>query len=132
MIIEKGFYHPNHGYWQSSIETDLYTDEDIENMNPVGTIEVPLQPSALHKFISGKWISPSQKEIDDAKATEVRAERNFKLKTEVDPIVTNHLRWAEFTAEQQQSWVDYRRALLDITDQPGFPHNVIWPTKPVL
>jgi hypothetical protein len=24
----------------------------------------------------------------------------------------------------------YRQALRDITLQPGFPHNVTWPTKP--
>jgi len=24
----------------------------------------------------------------------------------------------------------YRQALRDITSQPGFPHDVSWPTKP--
>ena len=29
-----------------------------------------------------------------------------------------------------QAWVDYRQALRDITNQTGFPHDVVWPTKP--
>jgi hypothetical protein len=27
-------------------------------------------------------------------------------------------------------WAPYRQALRDITNQPGFPHEVTWPTKP--
>lgn len=27
-------------------------------------------------------------------------------------------------------WATYRQALRDITDQPDFPHDVTWPTKP--
>lgn len=38
--------------------------------------------------------------------------------------------WASMTSEQQQSWLDYRQALLDITNQPSFPLEVSWPTKP--
>lgn len=60
----------------------------------------------------------------------IREERDYKLRTEVDPIVSNPLRWADMTAEQQAAWAAYRTALLDITDQAGFPHNVTWPTKP--
>ena len=30
----------------------------------------------------------------------------------------------------QAAWASYRQALRDIPDQPGFPHNVAWPTKP--
>jgi hypothetical protein len=34
------------------------------------------------------------------------------------------------TQEQQQAWIDYRQALLDVPEQPGFPINVVWPSKP--
>jgi len=27
-------------------------------------------------------------------------------------------------------WTPYRQALRDITDQPGYPHNIDWPTPP--
>lgn len=27
-------------------------------------------------------------------------------------------------------WINYRKALRDITSQEGFPHNVVWPVSP--
>ena len=73
----------------------------------------------------------------------VRSNRDEKLKSEIDPVVSNPLRWEGMTAEQQQSWSDYRRALLDITtaypnpsfvwneDKQGYDEkNIIWPVKP--
>jgi len=76
------------------------------------------------------YTPPTQAELDQKAAELVRKQRDFFLVRMVDPIVSNPLRWADLTPEQQQSWADYRRALLDITDQAGFPHDVIWPVKP--
>ena len=59
-----------------------------------------------------------------------RAGRDRLLSEEVDPIVSNPLRWNSMTTEEQQAWADYRQALLDIPQQSGFPHDVVWPTKP--
>ena len=63
-------------------------------------------------------------------AADVRAERDRRLATEVDPIAGNALRWAALTPEQQQAWGDYRQALLDLPQQAGFPNNVTWPEVP--
>ena len=76
------------------------------------------------------YVPPTQEELDAAAAEAVRAERDYKLAYEVDPVVSNPLRWADLTAEKQAEWAAYRRALLDITAQSGFPHSVVWPTKP--
>ena len=76
------------------------------------------------------YVPPTQEELDAAAVLLVRQRRDFLLETEIDPVVTNTLRWADLTAEQQQAWATYRRALLDITAQAGFPHDVVWPTKP--
>ena len=76
------------------------------------------------------YVPPTQAELDAEAAAAVRAERDMKLATEVDTIAGNALRWAALTAEQQQAWADYRQALLDIPQQSGFPHDVVWPTKP--
>jgi hypothetical protein len=68
--------------------------------------------------------------LDAAAAADVRAQRDGLLVSDVDPIVSNPLRWADLSAEKQGQWATYRRALLDITAQAGFPHSVTWPTKP--
>ena len=61
---------------------------------------------------------------------QVRAERDMKLATEVDPIAGNALRWAALDADTQSAWAAYRQALLDVPSQDTFPYNVAWPTKP--
>jgi hypothetical protein len=63
-------------------------------------------------------------------AEDVRSQRNQILATAVDPLVSNPLRWADLTTEKQQAWADYRRALLDLPQQAGFPANVVWPVAP--
>jgi hypothetical protein len=78
----------------------------------------------------GDYIPPSQEELDDRAAEDVRATRAAILLYEVDPIVSNPLRWSDMTTEQQNAWSQYRTDLLNITDQEGFPHNVTWPTRP--
>lgn len=76
------------------------------------------------------YVPPTQEELDAMAAEAVRAQRDTILATEVDPIVSNPLRWAELSSEQQTAWSAYRRVLLDVTMQNGFPHLVSWPIKP--
>ena len=76
------------------------------------------------------YVPPTQEELDAEAAAAVRAERDMKLATEVDAIAGNALRWNALSATEQQVWADYRQALLDIPQQSGFPHDVVWPIKP--
>ena len=79
---------------------------------------------------SNNTVSFNQVWADEEMAANVRAERDTLLATEVDPIVSNPLRWADMTTAEQNAWSQYRTDLLNITDQAGFPHDVTWPTKP--
>lgn len=124
--MEKGFYHPERGYWQTNSDPD----PDILAGYPAGTVEVPLMPSVNHMWNGSQWVLRPQVEIDALSAAIVRGERDHRLVSQVDPVVSNPLRWADMTAEKQTEWAAYRRALLDITAQAGFPHSVVWPTKP--
>lgn len=38
---------------------------------------------------------------------------------------------APLTTAQKTMWIDYRAALRDITQQPGFPDSIEWPTQPI-
>lgn len=59
----------------------------------------------------------------DRKAEAIRTERN-KLLSETDWRASSDLVLSD-------SWKSYRQELRDITSQPTFPDEVIWPTKPV-
>lgn len=63
-------------------------------------------------------------------AFQAREKRNAILKFEVDPLANNALRWNDLSLDKQQAWADYRRALLDLPEQVGFPENIVWPIKP--
>jgi hypothetical protein len=113
--------HPVHGwipYTLDPADTDMTINNDdlLAAMASAGDVAA--------------YVPPTQAELDAAAAQAVRAERDMKLATEVDPIAGNALRWAALDADTQAAWAAYRQALLDIPEQAGFPHDVVWPTKP--
>lgn len=111
--------HPDYGWIPYTLDP-ADTDTTIDN-------------TAVMSLIGSNftaYVAPTQAELDAAAAASVRAERDAKLVNEVDPIVSNSLRWADLTAAKQAEWTQYRTDLLNITDQAGFPANVTWPTKP--
>lgn len=120
---EHGFYHPEKGYWQT---IGSPTKEHLSQY-PSGTKEIPTKPGPGYEYSGTEWVAPSQEWLDDTKATEVRYNRDYLLRIYVDPIVTNHLRWGELSEENKNIVKQYRKALLDITKQEGFPHSVTWP-----
>jgi hypothetical protein len=56
------------------------------------------------------------------------AERERRFIQEIDAI--NAIRWEEMDNDDKKAWKDYRKDLLDITKQSGYPLNIDWPTKP--
>jgi len=113
--------HPVHGWIPYTLDP-ADTDMTIDN-------NVLLAAMASAGDVAA-YVPPTQAELDEAAAQAVRAERDMKLSTEVDPIAGNALRWAALDADTQAAWAAYRQALLDVPVQAGFPHNVTWPTKP--
>lgn len=111
--------HPIFDWIPYSLDPDD-KDETIDNDNILILIGDNYEP----------YIAPTQEELDNEAAQDVRNQRDFILQKTVDAIVGNPLRWGDLTEEQQNAWKAYRTALLNISDQPGFPHNVTWPTSP--
>ena len=111
--------HPEHGWIPYGLNPDD-TDNTVDN-------------SVLLTLIGSDfdaYVAPTQEELDAGLAASLRAQRDQKLVNEVDPIVTNPLRWAELTDAKQAEWTQYRTDLLNLPAQAGFPNTVTWPTKP--
>lgn len=68
-------------------------------------------------YVKGYLPVPTTEE----KAAKVRSKRNLYLEVYVDPIVSNPLRWADLSEQEQQDIVNYRLYLLNIPEQPEFP-----------
>ena len=62
----------------------------------------------------------------------LRQERDDMLLNNVDPIVSNPLRWAALSSEKQQVYATFRQTLLDLPANTTDPRNITWPTKPDL
>lgn len=113
--------HPAHGWIPYTLDPSD-TDMTVNNNDLLAVMTQNGDVAA--------YVPPTQEELDAHGAATVRLERDNRLARDVDPIASNALRWAALTDQQRQAWGDYRQALLDITKQSGFPHNVTWPAKP--
>lgn len=87
-------------------------------------------------LVEGEWVIPwvvedfsedELKAIEDNKIKEVRNLRNLFLQ-ESDWVI---IKAKETGTNIPVAWKNYRQELRDITSQEGFPHEVVWPTKPV-
>ena len=116
---------------------------DVEINHPIfGWIDYTLNPDDTDMSIDNSklleligldyaaYVAPTQAELDAELAASLRAQRDEKLVTEVDPIVSNPLRWNDLTEAKQTEWTQYRTDLLNLPEQSGFPNTVTWPTKP--
>lgn len=74
---------------------------------------------------NNEWYNPNPP-VRWTNEQKVRNIRNFRLKQ------SDKYSYPDFpiTTEKRNEWLAYRQALRDITSQPGFPDNVVWPTKP--
>ena len=115
-IFDLEINHPEFGWIPYSLHPDD-SDNTIDNAD-------------LLNLIGSNYSAFSQSDYDAKIAANVRRVRNLRLEQEVDPIVSNPLRWAEMTTEEQTTWSQYRTDLLNVPQQSGFPHNVTFPTKP--
>ena len=50
--MEKGFYHPDRGYWQ----TTNVPNKEASDAYPKGTVEVTIKPSGDHQWQNGEWV----------------------------------------------------------------------------
>jgi len=113
--------HPDYGwipYTLDPADTDMTVNNDdlLAAMVTAGNVAA--------------YVPPTQAELDAELAQNEREKRDYRLQTEIDPIVMNPLRWGDLSASEQASVATLRQSLLDVPQQAGFPNRVTWPTKP--
>lgn len=126
--------------WINDSNTELeYVDEyGVVNFVSLPTEAQP-QKSICENIIAGvygdieAYVHPtplSKEELDALMASKNRDLRDSKLISQVDPLVSNPLRWADLSQENKDAVAIYRRALLDITTHVNWPNlkPEDWPT----
>jgi hypothetical protein len=104
-------------YLEGSIDDSAYY---IENGVPVAIPPKPDQYSVFDYTIK-QWVQNEKMAIASV------SQKRQKLLYASD---WTQLPNGPLSSEQQTAWATYRQALRDITSQPGYPTNVIWPTQP--
>lgn len=115
--------------WPSVLSDELLSSFNIKRVvetdRPSGYVAEELPPVFIDNLWVQQWTLREPTEAETAtKADVVRLERNPKLLAS-DWIVA---RSYEQGVPVPPAWVEYRQALRDITNQPGFPWTITWPT----
>lgn len=105
---------------------------ELENLDDFIPYRSGLEVSSRHdgnigwQLVNGEWVTGIPERTDDYYAKGVRRRRDFKL------IQSDKYMLLDFpiTNEKRNEWEMYRQSLRNITEQPGFPRNVVWPVKP--
>ena len=100
----------------------------IEEINDISIFQEIID-IATAKIAADKVIA-EEKEIITSEmiAAGARQDRDFRLMQ--SDWTQIQLPDVSLTPDQIAQWKEYRRQLRDITLQPGFPNNIVWPEKP--
>jgi hypothetical protein len=118
---------------QTVIQCEVNFDDLVEEFVQFAAVasgDYPHTHEIFARCVAGEFgavapYTPPADYVGEEALSVVRAERDRLLATEVDPIVSNPLRWADLTDEQRAAWSTYRRALLDITTTYPNP-SYVW------
>ena len=103
-------------FWVEGI-SDPLTDYVADNV----ITKKPPQPTQYHTFdyVTRQWVPDSI-----LAGVGVRSNRDRLL------LASDWTQLPDAPLAAKAAWAVYRQELRDITDQPGYPFNIIWPTPP--
>ena len=73
------------------------------------------------------WSDPNQQTTEQL-AAKLRVRRDAALIKHCDRM--SPLRWESLSDSEKTAWREFRQALLDLPEQPGWPTDITWPEKP--
>ena len=117
---------------QATNDVYAYSLEDLDFLNIHNDVFHDIK-SRLKNMVELKGLALKER-LNPTPTTEQLAEQALAQRTallkEIDAIATHPLRWAEISEDDKASIGQYRLDVIDINNQPGFPHSINWPAKP--
>ena len=127
------FYQFESDGWCKCVTTFSSEEDALFYANGTGATSFVISQTAIAvekaKLVNGLLVEAVRAKPFEVRCQEVKVERNVRLVSSdwTDTVSASvRLGNALYT-----SWQTYRQALRDITEQPGFPDAVVWPTPPV-
>lgn len=125
-IIERTINSARNPKWANYHKTSIVIEVDFDELDEE-YVEFNAHPDDIvswsvelyNRSIAGEFgpigeFEPPPGITGEEAMERLRKYRDSLLTNNVDPIVTNPLRWNDLTEEKQQEWKDYRQALLDL------------------
>jgi len=80
-----------------------------------------------------KWQMPEKIVVQDLTDAEITAYLATQARAKRDRLLTScdWTQTADQANETKTKYQAYRQTLRDLTNQPGFPFTIVWPTIPV-
>jgi len=105
---------------------------DLERERIIEKTPIKIQNEWKQQWVIEPLSPDEQQQILDGKANAIRAERDRKLAESDWRIIyeTEKAATDGLGIQYPVAWSEYRQALRDIPQQPGFPTNVTWPDLP--
>lgn len=98
-------------------------DDSCQYISNGNIVNMPPKPNGYwdFDFLTKQWVQNSKEQIDKVLSTRT----SLLYQSDWTQLPNNPL-----TPAKQEEWAVYRQQLRDVTNQPGYPFNVIWPTQP--
>lgn len=103
-----------------------WSDRDKKFHPDVIVVEDTEHTPADYTNIGEEFVLNTDPRATQYKQNRVREIRNSYLEQFIDPVASNALRWADMSEEEKQIYIDYRRYLLDFTEQENW-----WESNPL-
>lgn len=129
--------YPNTSFpsqWSAELVANLELDPVLETPTPTVTRYQTAVKDGVEQ-VDGNWVwkwavtemsDEAKATLDATQADAVRSTRNKRIAecdwTQLDDTPVGNA--------GKLAWASYRQALRDLPDQPGFPWDITWPTKP--
>ena len=106
-----------------------------------GFLNIPEPPSSDYQWRDGEWVhrpkpeKPTEFHVWDPSTyswiqDRTLAENAVRLKRARLLAASDWTQLPDVPLETKAAWATYRQWLRDITDQAGFPFDVVWPVAP--
>jgi hypothetical protein len=106
------------------LEVDCLCDPYTHYFKDGAIVKKPEKPSSscFWNDVTLSWV-----ENEQLKEVEVKGQRNTLLSASDWTQIPNNA----LTPEKQAAWATYRQELRDVSQQSGYPFNVVWPVAPI-
>ena len=120
-IIRTGTCPSSDFYLQGEHVIEGTANDAAQYIQDGEVVDMPPKPGEFYTFDydSKQWVTDTT-----SADTAARAQRNALL------LASDWTQLADIPAATKTLWEPYRQDLRDVTDQPGYPLNIVWPTPP--